>query len=363
MTGLGFVFSIIPLQVCLYWFVRFAARYRHADAAKRMLTVFFGVCTVLYLCHALFYNVYAETGLPKPLETLWAACSLSVYPLYFLYICQLTARPASLYKKVFVLAPGFAVALAILIWDNEVTDTLLKLTTALQVLSVLVFGYRRLRSFDRELFELYAETYDKNVRSLRRLLWAVMFISFNTFVLNLLGREYVITSEWLILFALDPIAILLFMLGFIGYRRSFRPEQIYADNPAEELPPIAEENSTLGNKIENLMVTRAYYLRQNITVSDVAREVGSCRTYVSNYINREQHCSFSEYVNRLRIEHAKMLLLQLERHGTDTKFSVIAHSVGFTYEPSFYRNFFRYTGLTPSAWLEEQRAIHSQKND
>ena len=104
-----------------------------------------------------------------------------------------------------------------------------------------------------------------------------------------------------------------------------------------------------------LMVTKAYYLRQNVTLTDVAREVGSCRTYVSNYINKEQHCSFSDYVNRLRIEHAKMVMMQHVRHGSESKFSAIAMSVGFTNEQSFYRNFRKFTDMTPNVWLEKQR--------
>ena len=111
----------------------------------------------------------------------------------------------------------------------------------------------------------------------------------------------------------------------------------------------------LNAKIEHLMVTKAYYLQHNITLTDVAREVGSCRTYVSNYINKEMHCSFSDYVNRLRIEHAKMVMLQHARHGGASKFSVIAIDVGFSGEQSFYRNFRKFTGMTPLEWLDSQR--------
>jgi len=354
------VFVALPLLVCLFWFVVFAVQYRRADGAKKILTVFFGVCSVLYLCHNLLYFVFTETGLPTPLESLWAACSLSVYPIYFLYICMLTARPLSPRRVLTVLAPGLLLALAILLWNNETTDALRQALTALQVLSVVVFGYRRLHAFDRKLTELYAETEDKSVLSVRILLIAVMLIAFNSFVLNILGRESVFASQGLILFAALPISVLFFVLGYIGYRRSFRVEQFLADNPEEPLPEAPAENSELGAKIEMLMVTQAYYLHQNITLTDVARQVGSCRTYVSNYINKEMHCSFSDYVNRLRIEHAKMVILQHARHRSESKFSVIALNVGFTNEQSFYRNFRRFTGTTPHAWLAEQQRKSEQ---
>ena len=226
--------TVLPLTVCLYWFVWFAIEHRGADAAKKMLTVFFGVCSVLYFCHTLLYHRYVETGLPTPLEALWAACSLSVYPIYFLYICRLTAQPASPRLTVQVLAPGLLVALAILCWNNETTDSVRQVLNALQVLSVVIFGYRRLRAFDRKLSELYAETEDKSVLPIRILLVAVLLTAIVSFVLNILGRKYVITNHGMIPFALVPMAVLLFVLGYIGSKRSFRVEQFLTDNLASD---------------------------------------------------------------------------------------------------------------------------------
>ena len=358
---LGSFFSVLPLLVSLFWFIAFARKYRESDAAKRVLTVFFGVCTVLELCHALLYNVFEDRTLPVPLESLWIACSLSVYPIYYLYICRLTAQPVSLFKTTLLLAPGLLVAFCSLLWPGVTIDSVRIALNIVQVACVVVFGSRCLRAFDRRLAESYAETEDKDMRPTRNLLILILLIAVNSIVLNILGRESVITSHWLILFALDPIAVQLFLLGYIGYRRSFRAEQFLADNPDEALPDTLAETHELGAKIEHLMITEAYYLRQNLTLTDVAREVGSCRTYVSNYINQELHSSFSDYVTRLRIEHAKMVILQHDRHGGDSKFSAIAQNVGFSGEQSFYRNFRKFTNMTPHAWLEEQRRKASQE--
>ena len=212
---MGLLFSVLPLLACTFWFVRLSLRYGRNDAAQRMLTVFFGICTVLYSCHALLYNVYAAEGLPRPLEALWAACSLSVYPVYFLYICRLTARPLRPQAAWLILAPGLLVATAILVAPGKGTDTVRAVLNCIQVLCVAGFGYHRLKAFDRELQEFYAETEGKSVRTVRWLLVAILLTSVNTVMLNLLGRELVIHSDWLILAALDPIAILLFVLGFV----------------------------------------------------------------------------------------------------------------------------------------------------
>ena len=99
--------SFIPFYVCLIWFITFLVHYRKSDTAKRILTWFLFTCVVLYLCHGLFFTV----GLPHSMECLWTLCSLSVYPLYYVYICNLVSRPKAPLKLFLILLPGAVVAL------------------------------------------------------------------------------------------------------------------------------------------------------------------------------------------------------------------------------------------------------------
>ena len=99
--------SFIPFYVCLIWFITFLVHYRKSDTAKRILTWFLFTCVVLYLCHGLFFTV----GLPHTMECLWTLCSLSVYPLYYVYICNLVSRPKAPLKLFLILLPGVVVAL------------------------------------------------------------------------------------------------------------------------------------------------------------------------------------------------------------------------------------------------------------
>lgn len=40
----------------------------------------------------------------------------------------------------------------------------------------------------------------------------------------------------------------------------------------------------------------------------MAKRLCVCRTYVSRYINTEYGCSFSDYINRMRVDYAKTLM-------------------------------------------------------
>lgn len=338
----------LPFSICLCWFVTFALETRRNDPAKRSLTVFLGTCSVLYLCHAFYFN----GGLPTWAESLWALCSLSVYPLYFVYICHLTCRPLSLAQTALLLLPGLVVATAILLLPGADTDTARRLLNAAQIVFVLYFGQRRLQKFDEEVANVYADTEGRDTSAIRMLLIAFVITSLLSLVANVLGKSYFASNDWLVLAAFLPFTILLYALSYIGYTRHFTQKQFLDDTTGTESTAThaeAEEmdESELGRKIEELM-GNGYYLNKNLKVNDLASETNSCRTYVSNYINKAHECSFSDYVNLLRVEHAKRLL----QENRDMKMTVVADMSGFTSMQSFYRSFRKFVGMAPVDWLK-----------
>ena len=72
-------------------------------------------------------------------------------------------------------------------------------------------------------------------------------------------------------------------------------------------------------------------------------------SYISNYINRTKGMSFSDYINSLRVEHAKTLLSQ---NAGNTKIVTITMLSDFSNEQSFYRNFHKFTGKNPLEWMK-----------
>lgn len=308
LTMLRTLLSFIPFYVCLFWLIAFIAHYRKSDLPKKILTFFLGTCTVLYLCHGLYFTV----GLPHEMECLWTLCSLSVYPLYYIYICHLVSRPKASRRLLPILMPGIAVAAAKYLFPGDAADEARKLLFAVQVFAVVYFGYRKLRAFDREIANVYADTEGRDTSAVKHLLIAFMMTSLCSAVANALGKQYFAQSDWLVLAILTPFSVMLFALSYIGFTRDFSFEQFAADReeaseePAGSAP--AAERSEVGSSVERLLTAQKLYLTPNVKIGDVARASGICRTYVSNYINQTKGMSFSDYINSQRIDHAKMLL-------------------------------------------------------
>ena len=303
---------------------------------------------LLYFCHGLFFTV----GLTHSMECLWTLCSLSVYPLYYVYICHLVSRPNAPLKLVLILFPGVAVAAAKYLLPEVPLDIARQVLFVFQLLAVVYFGYRKLRRFDRELANVYADMEGRDTTAVKHLLIAFLITSLCSGVANALGRHYFAQSDWMLLAVLTPFSVMLFALSYIGFTRNFSFEQFVEDSrdtaeqPVETAP--AMEDSKVGKCIEQIFVAQQFYLTPNCKIGDVAKATGICRTYISNYINRTKGMSFSDYVNRMRIEHAKMLL---SASAGATKISIISQQSGFSSEQSFYRNFHKFTGMSPLEWV------------
>ncbi|MEN3003971.1 helix-turn-helix domain-containing protein [Dehalobacterium formicoaceticum] len=90
------------------------------------------------------------------------------------------------------------------------------------------------------------------------------------------------------------------------------------------------------------------YIRQNymnITLQDVAKAVSLNPSYLSNLFKKSTGQSYSEYLNKVRIEASKQFL----REGLPL--AQIANNVGFADQSHFIKVFKRYEGVSPSKWL------------
>lgn len=344
------VFSFLPFTVCLFWLICFAVNARRDDVPKQYYTAYIGTCTMLYLCHALFFTI----GLSYEIECLWTLCSLSVYPLFYAYLCRLTSSEFRLRQLLPWLVPGAAVALAKYLLPDAGIDKLRLLLFAVQIISVCYLGIRKLKAFDAELKAVYADTERRDTTSVHYLLIAIIIASIVSGIANTVGKQFFGTSLWLLVIISLAFSTLLFSLSNICYNRDFTIDTLRLDEGNSQATPQAplqsEEMESIGAKINELMSARHYFTKKDLKISDLAAEIGSNRTYVSNYINRTYHCSFSDMVNRLRIEYAQQLIISSAK---GTKITQIADESGFASEQSFYRNFRKFVGMTPAEWQKE----------
>jgi YesN/AraC family two-component response regulator len=97
------------------------------------------------------------------------------------------------------------------------------------------------------------------------------------------------------------------------------------------------------------MEAQKLYQNSNLKVTDLAVTLGTNRRAVSDCINSQKGCTFTQFVNIYRVEHAKRVLLQ----NPEKKLADIYLESGFANEGSFFRTFKAITGMAPKEWLSK----------
>ena len=88
------------------------------------------------------------------------------------------------------------------------------------------------------------------------------------------------------------------------------------------------------------------YLRGDLRLSDLQRRFPIGRTYLSQLFNKALGVSFSDYVNRFRVEESRRLL------DTDSRMTIdeIAELAGFNSTSAFRRAFAKCMEVSPSEY-------------
>lgn len=112
--------------------------------------------------------------------------------------------------------------------------------------------------------------------------------------------------------------------------------------------PLSDERGReLFEQLENLMVTKKLYLDGKLTVDELAKEIGSNRSYLSRIINEHSGYNFNNFVNSYRINEAVRIL---SGPDGDIPLKALAIELGFNTISTFYSSFQKEIGMTPSRY-------------
>ena len=85
-------------------------------------------------------------------------------------------------------------------------------------------------------------------------------------------------------------------------------------------------------------------------LEDAAREVGLHPTYFSKLFKEEMGISFTDYLSKVRVEAAKLLM------RSDYSLAEISQMVGFNDQSYFTKVFKKHTGESPHRWRTQMLA-------
>jgi YesN/AraC family two-component response regulator len=99
------------------------------------------------------------------------------------------------------------------------------------------------------------------------------------------------------------------------------------------------------------MRTEKVFKNEELSLAQLAEQLGVHPNNLSQVINTYENKNFYDYINTLRIEEFKALVLLPE--NSRYTFLSLAFECGFNSKTSFNRNFKKITGQSPTAYLKE----------
>lgn len=372
---LAILMSSLPMIVCGVLSVLIVlSLYDCRNMAKTRLLFFMATATLLYLAHFIYFNRLMAV-IPLT-DAIYCFCNLAVFPLYYLYIEELTDYRPNRWRQALCLLPsllGFlAVGLLYILMDRQemtlfiehylygnefaslsgltfwqaMIHVVVRIVFALQVPLVLYFGFRRITAYNAVVETNYSDIEGKRIVWVKTLLVLFAVTSLVSFVFNLIGRQRFMGEAVPLAIPAVLFSMLLLLIGHVGLNQRFSVQDIEAEVFLES-EPIPEDcaYSELLEKIRKLMSEEKLYLYPNLKVSDLARLLNSNRNYIYNAINVEMGISFSDYINSQRVDYASQLL----KEHPELSINDVMFKSGFTSTSAFYRNFKKFKGITPTA--------------
>lgn len=193
-------------------------------------------------------------------------------------------------------------------------------------------------------------SYDENIN----LNWLKVILSSFAIILSLWIIDCLIVNiDIEAIYMFGSLIIWMFICYFIYRHESVIEELSESGAPVElrDAPNTAEADmSEIGRRIMVLFHDDKIFLNPNLKLSDIATALGTNRTYVSTFFNKEAGCTFYDYVNRLRVDFACALLI-----NSKESLNIIAEKSGFNSPQSFIRVFNKIKGVSPTKYRTNEQ--------
>ena len=208
---------------------------------------------------------------------------------------------------------------------------------------------REVRRYNEELLNFFSEVIQLKMKWVHIAFFSALTVGTLALVSNFFPGRY----DWMV-----TLAFAFFYFGFaqeyIKYNKLFtiiEPAIVAAtmENPQTITRTLIK---TDWRSYRQIIETRQYYRESGVNIEDLASKLNIGRTTLSNLINREEGVNFNTWINRLRIEDAKQLLIE----NPDYTISTISEIVGYTEQANFSRQFKQITGESPLVWRKKLAA-------
>ncbi len=370
--------------VSAFWAILlFCSEIEKYNRNRLMLALFMVVATMMFYAHCVFFNEYS--GQIPVADTIYSFGVLACYPMFYIFLVSMTSSAQHLRRAWLLLLPALLLSgtvgvLYALMSEQQtlefidrclyreqyfgfsgvahhmaIAHLVIKICFAITVICVMLAGMNHVVKYEHQIKSVYSNIEGKTMVSFKIFLYLFFVTSLASFALNIVGRYHFGATFWALTLPSIVFSVLIFVLGMLGFHQTFTYENMDADlqaiatPPAEPHPHDNLHAPVLARRIEEVIEEKRLFLLPNLKLSDLAAQLCTNRLYVSQAINSVMCLSFSDYINKKRIEYAAQLIAD----NPEMPIADIAYESGFASQNSFYRNFKNFKGCSPKVYIRQ----------
>lgn len=214
-----------------------------------------------------------------------------------------------------------------------------------QLIYLSVIFLRQTAIYDKGINDYFADSLPYKQQGVKKIFFAALTMGLFAFL-----SFFMVTDWFKMLFDIfHCIFYPVFGFYYVRYPARFLQLEpaIYPETSG------AEKAGTMRKKLrwselKVAIIESKYFLRPGVTIDDMAQYLKIGRTTLSTFINAEEGVNFNTWINFLRVEEAKILLLAYP----DYNLTQIAEMIGYSEPSNFSRQFKLITNESPSVWRQ-----------
>ncbi len=215
----------------------------------------------------------------------------------------------------------------------------------LQLVYYTILFLREEKKYDNELHDYFSEVIKLRMNWVKLAYFSALAIG----IIAMISSFFPMNADWIVTIIFSAFYFI-FAQEYIKYNKVFSIVEPAINTPIQETQQIHIRTSRSDwEYFKQHIFSNKQYLVQGITIEEIANSLKISRTTLSNLINREEGVNFNTWINRLRIEDAKNLMVD----NPDFTILQISEMVGYTEQANFSRQFKQITGESPLVWRKK----------
>lgn len=375
--------TLLPFFVFLFWGLFFLLN-KEKQHSKHVLGICMLVGAAMHLSLIVYYNPNSM-ALYLNYDWLYLFTSLLITPSYFLYIQTIAKRAIVPKDSVHFIPAGVFLVLYLILFISAPQEERIKylkefvmtrnnyhielndasgqiaflyiINRIIFLTQIIIYSISAMKIFNKfkqRIENYYSETSGRELTWIKTLTICLFFVSIISVIFNLVGRSLFLKNDLFLSIPAIIFSVFFYLLGFTLNNQPFNIANLEEEEKEEEEEQkvfvvedkIPIQPSKIRQNLECLMEEKQLYLTKDLRISALCRELNTNRTYLSQVLNDELNENFNSYINKYRVNHAILLLknIQLQNYSLD-KFAELS---GFGSTVSMIRAFKQITGKTPS---------------